>query len=271
MIFNRARGCGRVANITLTPNPKVPIKVQADITSSLPASVVLVSPNAASSVGCLSGPVQINAGKSSIETIRFDCVSLSNVLRASYNLAHTPVNRGEDRDDVWRKRFHILAHTAKSVVVNDSWCVKRLLEEASRIRNKYKQCEFERLMISNNGLCFMLNMMARRLNKTSITIYSAFDDYGDASAAANLLSKFVPNQTGRTSLFEIRTCSRSIYPDHDRFIKFNESILSLGSGLEIFDAKTTYKTHQFDFTVNNSTFRENETELSRECTASAAF
>jgi len=265
IVFTKALSRGRSFHYHLAIEPSVPFRDLADVNLSLRSEVVLISFNAATIIPLIGSSTVRNFGTKNIEAIRFDCLSLSSVLRRVSMLARAPVKTGENRDEIWRKRFEMLSSFSKSILIDDKWCIKRLLDQHAYVKNRYSRHDYHTQMASTNGLCYIISKLGSKLRSSSLTIYSSYENRNQLEIAKSILIEFLPKEDARDSIIELRATHEGYYPDHDRFIRFDDIIVTLGSGLEIFDHSTTKKSHQSTMIIQNEEFRDIETELIRIC------
>lgn len=263
ILLRRGKASGIKLSVVSQQPPAIPVRHQTDITRAR-THMAIVSPFGAMGVGFGNGQAAINIGQT--EAVRFDCLASSPRLRAASALASTDIGVGESRADIWDNRFSLLSKICNPLVINDPWAIKRLLEWDAIVKGRRSTGGYEDRMADGNGLCFLLRQMRSKLTNTSIIVYSATDGAADLDRAADIVEKMVPAARLRKSVIEIRSVGRLRYPDHDRFIRFGDHhIVTLGSGLEVLDFKTTQKPHQSTFRKQNKVFREIEADLIRTC------
>jgi hypothetical protein len=162
------------------------------------------------------------------EICRLESVDQTRFFREEVELWDRMVYSGTKRADVWDKRFRPLAKYAKSIAIIDRYCLLR-----------HEQLFFQ----GGAGLSFFL----RKLNQTghdkqfSINMFASDAlDYGlDLSRATANLAKTVASIAFPTGT----SVNLHVMPDrvfgkvaHDRFIRFDAVVTSIGNGLQIFEA-----------------------------------
>lgn len=263
-VLSRAKARGRFYKPVLANPPALPFRNAADIDQTkLGSNLLSLSPFGAIAVGFPVGRAAMTFNRS-VEAVRIDCLTASQKLRATIAKSTTPVVRGSSRNVIWDERFHALASSSNAMVVDDKFCIERLLEQADWVQNNFPPHKFVEKMADTNGLCYIMAKLGNRLSRTSLIVYSSYSGKSDLQLAVQVLKNYVPTAP-KASVLEIRACPRSQYPDHDRFIRFDQLITTMGSGLELFDAAVTTKPHQFTLTINAPEFRTIETDLKRIC------
>ena len=162
-----------------------------------------------------------------VEGIRLCEVDQSQKFHHSHQRSQELVRTNKSVESLWQERFQRFAEYSQNVVIFDRFAV----------RNDNNQ--------NIQGLFRLLDFLDKDSNGCSVTIYSSPDPNRNASAEvssirSNLESKASGlNGNGIQSL-ELRLFrdDRFRRPGHDRHIRFDDNMFSIGIGTELFRGRT---------------------------------
>ena len=163
-----------------------------------------------------------------VELIRLteidECEEFKRAVNVRHRQATADITRGELLNRVWQERFRPHARNSREVVIIDRHAAARSLESRGLF-----------------NLLHLVNAEHEGLNKCSVTLYSACDPEGErqspeelrASIEAELMNS---NFKNIESVEVYLPHNHNFAPDSkDRFVRFDESVLAIGHGLEVFE------------------------------------
>lgn len=158
-----------------------------------------------------------------VEGIRLCEVDQSQKFQRSYQLSQDIVRINKSVDDLWKERFQRFAEYSQNVVIFDRFAVR---DDANR---------------NVSGLFKLIDFLDRDASGCRITIYSSPDPNINEQAAVdsarnNLQLKFGELNGDGIRSVEVRLFLDRIFrvPGHDRHIRFDDNIFSIGIGVELF-------------------------------------
>ena len=162
-----------------------------------------------------------------VEGVRLCDVDQSQKIQHSRRRSEEIVRIGKSVEDLWQERFQLFAQYSRNVLIFDRYAVRD--DDNQNIQ----------------GLFRLLEFLDRDANGCEIVIYSSPDPSRNVaeevgSTRSALESKAAElNDNGIESL-EVRLFrdDRFRRPGHDRHIRFNDNIFSIGIGVELFRHST---------------------------------
>ena len=153
-----------------------------------------------------------------VEAIRFTQINDSKKFRHAEELSRRRIEIGEKATDIWQERFQRLANHVREVVIVDQFAVRD-----SAIQ----------------GLTRFLNLLEEHSNRCNVTIYSSPEQERPEvveairSELGNLTCQF--SSYGINSL-EVRLRSADDFRRyaHERHIRFDNRVVLIGRGMQIF-------------------------------------
>ena len=158
-----------------------------------------------------------------VEGIRLCEIDQSEKFQHSLQRSQELVRINKSVEDLWQERFQRFAEYSQNIVIFDRFAVR---DDANQ---------------NISGLFRLIDLLDRDAGGCNITIYSSPDPNINERAAIesarnNLQSKFSGlNDNGITSV-EVRLFLDRVFrlPGHDRHIRFDDNIFSIGIGVELF-------------------------------------
>lgn len=188
-------------------------------------NTALVSPADATALS-MNSNISDNNGLN--EIVKVDGINRSKFFKVCENYSKTDIQRGDSIDEIWRTRFLGVAKHCSTITIIDRYLFKNLESDLNVRATSIKK--FADLL--------------RPLNKTfSLNIYSSGLDKD--SGRHLCIEKYFRNNEKLLdrlgdvfSYIEISSCSDEKFRDdsHDRFIRFDDFVISVGIGFEIFRA-----------------------------------
>lgn len=158
-----------------------------------------------------------------IEGIRLCDVDQSQKFQHALQRSQEIVRIDKSVEDLWQERFQRFAEYSRNVVIFDRFAVR---EDANQ---------------NVSGMFRLIDFLDRDASGCNITIYSSPDPYINQQAAVdsvrnNLQSKFAGLNGNGIRSVEVRLFLDRIFrlPGHDRHIRFDDNIFSIGIGVELF-------------------------------------
>ena len=163
-----------------------------------------------------------------MELAHLDCAAGAQVFRKAEVLAQAPLDK-ERPQDVWNKRLNVLARSSRFVVVMDRYALSSLIVNDEFKPRRYEDSGVRRFMIELDGVGY------NRPKK--VCMYVGYPKDGDLN---NQLEKAIDSLGADMCRGGIRELSVHFAPDpvfrdesHCRFIRFDDSVVELGTGLEV--------------------------------------
>ncbi|WP_368871786.1 hypothetical protein [Proteus terrae] len=146
--------------------------------------------------------------------------------------------------DIWNSRFLELSLCTKVITIIDRYLIKNAIDDL----NKGKK----------TSLSNFINLLSKNNKKIAINVYSACDIDGDSTNKADIISvidnvKNKPFFNSKNITLKVSLCKNKYFSQvaHDRMIRFDNHVVQIGTGFEIFRDKeivfTTFniKTHRY--------------------------
>src|SRR5262249_33503850 len=156
----------------------------------------------------------------SFEICRFDFADQSHFFRSEAELWNRMIYAGESRNNTWRERFQGLALDCSNIAIIDRYCLGRF----DKLCLEGKEC----------GLIFLLRKLSELPRKRghAINIYGS-----DLEITRNAAVDRFGNTLRQIKFRSGTSVHVHIVPDHvfatvshDRFLRFDGMITSIGSG-----------------------------------------
>ena len=158
-----------------------------------------------------------------VEGVRLCDVDQSQKFQHSRRRSEEIVRINKSVEDLWQERFQRFAQYSRNVVIFDRYAVRD--DDNQNIQ----------------GLFRLLDFLDRDADGCDIVIYSSPDPSGNVdseveSSKGRLESKATELNSGGVRSLEVRLFrdDRFRRPGHDRHIRFNDNIFSIGIGVELF-------------------------------------
>ena len=190
-----------------------------------------------------------------VEVVRIDCVGEAKRVRDARELASKPVESGERVLDVWRSRFERLAAYSNQVCVVERYALQNYANNRE-----------------SSGLLRVLNNLLGhpRLKKVSIFVadrseLNAHALPGMEETAIELLERCKPGP----ATIEVVLVSDKDFGciKHDRYLRFDQSVCALGTGLETLTGERLWRGTEFALREFQNADRECENLLRRRAVA----
>lgn len=161
----------------------------------------------------------------SFEICRFEFIDQSHFFRSEAELWDQMIYAGTRRDHIWLDRFSGLALDARNIAIIDRYC----LNNFEKLYYRGKAC----------GLTFFLNKVAKlpREKSQSLNIFTSDVDIEYVATTDHLREivdkiKFPFGMTLHLHVIRDYVFSKVA---HDRFLRFDAIVTSIGNGLRIFE------------------------------------
>ena len=158
-----------------------------------------------------------------VEGIRLCDVDQSQKFQHSHQLSQEIIRINKPVNDLWKERFQRFAEYSQNVVIFDRYAV----------RDDNNQ--------NIQGLFRLLDFLDRDANGCNVVIYSSPDPSRNAASEVEsirnaLESKAAELNNGGIKSLEVRLFrdDRFRRPGHDRHIRFDDNVFSIGIGVELF-------------------------------------
>jgi len=188
--------------------------------------LLCTNPLQAEALGVPEGEVSHFHQMSEVEVARIDGVGVSKIVKTSEALTKAPVAVGTTADDLWQQRFQLLASVSRTVVIVDGYAAGR----------HYKHQNTSELM----NFLLHLDRDGRNVVVKIIASFSS-DKRNYQIPTREQIIEGLQNASGRMArggVREIQVCllenGEFVETIHDRWIRFDQVEISLGSGLEPF-------------------------------------
>ncbi len=185
-----------------------------------------------------------------LEICRFDCIDQAAAFRRAQVLAEEDVPAGTRVDDLYQERFAVLAEHCQHVVIVDRYAWQRFHERTGGGRN--------------SGLAWLLSRLdgCRRVHQ--VIVYSSIPDtYTVQQVSAWGAERFDLLRRGGIGELRVHLCSSKTFGTiaHDRYVRFNDAVCWLGSGLEAFEDRESHRAVGFNLEVRGAHVRDLEARL----------
>lgn len=176
------------------------------------------------------------------EVVKANYIHKSVYFNKSEEYSKKDLGTKESLEDIWKTRFHGLAKHSRLITIIDRYLFENLEQDiGTKITSIKKFADFLRPYN----------------NKFSLCIYSVGGDK-DSPRHECIENYFRLNKTAKDKLgevfsyIEISSCSddKFMVDSHDRFIRFDDFVVSIGTGFEIFRSNPIRTT---TFSVKNHT------------------
>lgn len=188
-----------------------------------------------------------------IEIVRFDCADQSETFRKAADLCQSHIAEGEAVSDVWRTRFQALAQHTRNITVVDRYAVKQVADRVWATGPACGHSGLRRLLTELDGV---------HVGSRGVTCFSAWD--GDRDHIRRCVGD-VAGLMRRGGLRELRLFMATDRDfgaiAHDRFIRFDNSVCEVGTGLDVLDGQSVRRTSTFTMKRAGSASREIEKRL----------
>lgn len=182
-------------------------------------------------------------------------VNESKFFNKSEELSKLDISKKDSIDDIWFSRFKNLSKFTKRIIIIDRYAAKNIMEDHS---NK-----------KVSSIDKFIKFLSFNKKKYSIELYSSF---GEGNNCVNLekLKKYISEELKIKSYckgikLKISLCKSSDFSDHahDRMLRFENHIVQIGNGLDIFRCKKM-KNNTFNIKELRTTkFNDIHSELNR--------
>jgi hypothetical protein len=160
------------------------------------------------------------------EVCRFDCADRAVLFNRQQKIWDRLIYAGEERASIWSERFMDLSRYARRIAIIDRYAGKNMLEAFE----KGKPC----------GLSIFLkliNSLSDVQRKKTLNIFTS-DAQMDAVKATDALRKIVTGGKKNLASVHLHVVPDSLFATvaHDRFLRFDALITSIGKGISLFES-----------------------------------
>ena len=191
------------------------------------------------------------------EVALYDDFDQCKVFRKLDKLLRDLINKGETFDKVWKERFESLSRFAKTIVFVDRYLCPW--------NNKTRRYE-------DRGFQKVVSRLSRDAHPSSLTIICG--DFGTPEYVSNRISHIrtvikdlVLENNCRGNIIVLSDAKKSRSNDdfkkvfHDRYIRFDDDVVTLGKGLNIFNYSSVPISSDCSLKTFSKTFYELEQNL----------
>lgn len=183
-----------------------------------------------------------------LEICRFDFVDQSKHVRNALETSCRNIPKGEHVESVWANWFKVLATYCKKIVIVDRYA---LISNLERRDNK-------------SGLCRFLTEIDKLPTQHNITIYSARNaKYTDMQLINKLRQHVDLLKNNGILTLNLNICDDGLFSEtaHYRYIKFDNIMCEIDTGLEIFSGDNVFRTCTFNRKKTNALSYKEELAL----------
>lgn len=165
----------------------------------------------------------------------------ASVAKDARRLAREPIREGNTPEEIWSERFSgIITFCQLSATVVDRYCFK------------------------NRGIDFVLERLLQSLPRTAnLDVYGAVEDADTGSSYRRVKKEFESrwlNRSGTITFFP-RTGDAFKRVRHDRYIRIDRSVCSIGTAVEVFAGTRAWRYTTFQMVPVDEETRVHETRL----------
>lgn len=225
------------------------------------ADLVTLSEFTAGLLGISQDDISQKLCDDSLEIVRLGQIDQSERFRHADELARTRIETGVTVLDAWNERFASLAQHSQQITIVDRYAG-------------------DSHMKGFNGLNRCLSEIDRCASKATVSILTgdAAEENFSRTEIAESLAALAKEKMARGGIraAKLFVCpdrlfmggSRSVFPEgaHDRYIRFDHSVISLGLGVSVFSGPTVEKYSTFQLSEISDVERTIETTLHRRST-----
>lgn len=184
-------------------------------------------------VGIPDDKESIVVGDKNLEVCRFDFVDQSNHVKNAYIASSKNIPKDEKVDTVWANWFKMLAMYSTKIVIVD----------------RYAVCSAHERRDGKSGLNKFLTEISKLTNPHNIIIYSARKrGCTDTQLVDSVKQHFASLINNGINTLNINLCDDSVFSEiaHYRYIKFDDTLCMLDTGLEVLNGDEVYRTCSFN-------------------------
>lgn len=167
---------------------------------------------------------------SSFEILEIDEQHNSRNFNNNFFGACADIIEGDTNDEIWFNKFFILSKYNKNIVIIDHYLLRNFIEDKRDSKKTNIEFILEKLVLNN-----------KKYNITVISLGSVINSnsYNEIISGFNAINLSGLNIS--YNKIKIISCNSSYFKKiaHDRFIKFDEYVCTLGKGLEVLRDKDT--------------------------------
>jgi hypothetical protein len=244
------------------PNWSGPATVEdADTLTALRghAELVTLSEISAELLGISAEEISEMLFNESLEIVRLAQIDQAQRFRKADELSRTQIAIGRQVLDAWNERFAALTRHSRQIIIVDRYAGDSHLK-------------------GFNGLSRCLAEIDRCGVKATVSVYTGDADQ-QPPARTNILESMTRLAESRKTRGGIRTVKLFVAPDrlfkggngsvfpegaHDRYIRFDNSVVSLGQGVSVFSGGTVEKHCTFHLSDHTEVERKIESALQRQ-------
>ncbi len=195
-----------------------------------------------------------------LEVVRLNAIDQSANFRRAELTARSRIEPGITVLDLWESRFAAIAKFARQIAIVD-----RYAGESYWLHRR-------------NGLHRFLTQIDASATNSTITFYTGQKDAETAELLEGITTLGLSCRA-RGGIREIKIVvtpddfymgkRRSVFPEgsHDRFVRFDDTVINLGNGVSVFDGSNVEKNCTFQMTDRSNVEDKIETALRRNATA----
>ncbi|GJE73116.1 hypothetical protein [Methylorubrum podarium] len=164
-----------------------------------------------------------------IEICRYDCCEDSALIKKADALASSIIPSGSSIDELWSCRFHKISQYSRHIAVVDRYCVETMQNRRD----------------GKSGLKTFLSKVASTGNRNSVHIYTGHTT-GDRDALAQEVFDCLDDSGLFRSLYLHVLADQDFGAiSHGRYVRFDDIVISVDTGLEIFQGDTVFRNSEF--------------------------
>ncbi|WP_156478969.1 hypothetical protein [Acetobacter senegalensis] len=193
-----------------------------------------------------------------LEVCRFDCIDTSKHLTNLKILWDGIIPIGTERDKIWTDRFLSLSSFAKHISIIDRYCGKSISECYSQGRL--------------SGVTYFIKLLSQipgKIKTKSVSIYTSRRDT-EISEICKLIEKQLKvskKNIGSVRLYALKDSDFSKVA-HDRFLRFDNIITSIGKGISLFEKSSCEENFSCAMQSDDGSFRNNIEGVLQRCSQS---
>ena len=190
-----------------------------------------------------------------VEGVKLCDVDQSQKFQLSYQLSQEIIRINKPVDDLWQERFQRFAEYSQNIVIFDRFAVR---DDANQ---------------NISGLFRLIDLLDRDARGCNITIYSSPDPNINQQAAVESIRNNLQSKSGGLNGSGIRSVEVRLFldrifrvPGHDRHIRFDDNIFSIGIGVELFrygNVRQAMYCTQTVLDINRPEYRERRLDRDR--------
>ncbi|WP_156394103.1 hypothetical protein [Methylobacterium sp. Leaf94] len=168
-----------------------------------------------------------------VELCRVDCAEQSAEIRAAIALKNKTVATGSIPLDTWNSRLRMLSATSRHIAIVDRYCGENYINRADRL----------------SGLKFVLDKLALDGKKHSVHIYTGCSSSSPQAISQSISADFSNWGSVQSAVVHVASDQDFSRIQHGRYIRFEDFVAVIDTGLEIFQGNSSYRAS--DFTIKN--------------------